>query len=67
MAWASHNSYLGNKEEEEEGGREGGGWIKKKKDREKKGMLVEGVREEGSAGFVCSYGLCMQIRACHGN
>lgn len=42
MAWASHNSYLDNKEE----GREGG-LKKKKKDREKKGILVGGFERRG--------------------
>ena len=61
MAWASHNSFLGNKEE----GREGG---IKKKDREKKGILVGGLERRGQRVCVCvcwrgfSYSLCMQIK-----
>ncbi len=60
MAWASHNSYLGNEEE----GREG----EIKKGQRKEGHYKRRVREEGSKSFACvcwrgfKNSLCMQIK-----
>lgn len=63
MAWASHNSYLGNKEEEE--GKGWGGWIKKKKTEKRRARWWKGLERRGqlvlcaAMAFVCKLKLVM--------